>query len=253
VERFGLRDAGVVQTDPGNDEATLARAADLAAHLLDTALEDAHILGISWGTAVYATVSSFAPRRRHDVEVVPLMGGVSPTDPYIDGPALAQRIARRLTGRYRYLHAPLRVDDPDVAQGLLAQRNVAESLEVARNADVALVGIGALAADISSLLRAGYLSLEEFNMIKQQGAVGDICARHFDRNGRPTPSPFDDRMVCITLDDLKAIPTVIGVACTIPKAEAISGALRGGYLDILITDSTTAEALLRTTHDPLQA
>jgi len=244
IERFGLRAAGVADDDPGDQSSPLQRAAQLAAMILDDCLVGARVLAISWGTTVHAIVDSFAPRRRHDVEVVQLMGGVSSVEPTIDGPALVQRLARTLTGRYRYLHAPLIVDRPEVAQALLSQRNIAEALEVATSADVALVGIGALDASMSSLLRAGYLSAEEFARIAAQGVVGDICARHFDREGRPAAPEIDARLVAVRLDQLAAIPTVIGAACSVKKAAAIRGALRGGYLDIFVTDSATAEAVL---------
>jgi len=74
--------------------------------------------------------------------------------------------------------------------------------------------------------------------------VGDICARHFDREGRPAAPEIDARLVAVRLDQLAAIPTVIGAACSVKKAAAIRGALRGGYLDIFVTDSATAEAVL---------
>jgi DNA-binding transcriptional regulator LsrR (DeoR family) len=234
----------VVQAVPGDALATLQRAAQLAASLLDEQLPDARVLGISWGTTVHAIVNSFAPRRRYDVEVVQLMGGISSSEPVIDGPALVQRLARTLTGRYRYLHAPLIVDRPEVAEALLAQRNIAEALELASSAEVALVGIGALDSTLSSLLRAGYLSSEEFSAIGARGAVGDICARHFDRLGRPVAPEIDMRLISVRLDELSRIPTVIGAACSPAKAQAILGALWGGYLDILVTDSAAAEAVL---------
>jgi deoxyribonucleoside regulator len=245
VDQFGLQDAGVVLADPANPERTLNRAAELAARLLEQSLDDRQILGISWGTAVHATANAFAPRRHYDVEVVQLMGGIGPTDPMIDGPALAQRFAQRLSNRYRYLHGPLVVDAPEIAQALLAQRNNAETLEVARRSHVALVGIGALDPDVSSLLRAGYLSRAEFDAIRERGIVGDICARHFDQFGRPAAPELDRRLISITLDDLAAIPRVIGVACGEAKAVAILAALRGNHLDALVTDSLTAEAILR--------
>ncbi|MDW8403490.1 sugar-binding transcriptional regulator [Chloroflexus sp.] len=243
-EHFGLQAARVVNTVAGDFQATLWKVAHTAGELLNEYLRNAKIFAISWGTTVHAIVEAFNPRHRYDVEVVQLMGGVLSSDPAIDGPTLVQRLAHSLTGRYRYLHAPLIVDRAEVAQALISQRNIVESLEVAERADVALVGIGALDATVSSLLRAGYLSEAEFATIISLGGVGDICARHFDAQGRPVAPEIDARIIAISLERLAAIPTVIGAACGIVKAKAILGALRGGYLDILVTDSATAAAVL---------
>jgi len=244
-ERFRLRESAIVRTEHRDTAATLQRTAQLAARILDENLRGAAILGISWGTTVNAVIDAFNPRWRHDVEVVQLMGGIASTEVSIDGPVLVQRLARSLTGRYRYLHAPLIVDRPEIAEGLLSQRKIAEALEMATRADVALVGIGALDMQISSLLRAGYLSIEEFRMIGMCGVVGDICARHFDKDGRSVVPAVDARLISVQLQDLARIPTVIGTACGQAKAAAILGALRGHYLDILVTDSATAEAILQ--------
>jgi DNA-binding transcriptional regulator LsrR (DeoR family) len=244
MDRFGLREVGVVQSIPGDPQATIVQAATLAAQMLDNFLADARSLGISWGTTINAITHAFAPQRRYDVEVVQMMGGVGSSDPAIDGPALAQRLAQALTGRYRYLHAPLIVDTPMTASALLAERNIAETLNIAANVDVALVGIGAVDPAISSLMRAGYLKPEEFRAIQEAGIVGDICARHFDISGRPAAPEIDARLISISLDKIASIPLVVGAACGSPKARAILGALAGEYLDVLITDSGAAEAVL---------
>ena len=244
IDRFGLREVGVVQAIPGDLQATIDQAATLASQLLDTFLADARLLGIAWGTTIYAIAHAFAPQRRYDVEVVQMMGGVGSSDPTIDGPAVAQRLAQALTGRYRYLHAPLIVDTPTIAQALLAERNIAETLSIAAQADVALVGIGAVEPSVSSLMRAGYLLPEEFHAIQAAGVVGDICARHFDIMGQPAAPEIDERLISISLDAIANIPVVIGVACGAAKAQAILGALNGGYLDVLIVDSDAAEIVV---------
>jgi deoxyribonucleoside regulator len=244
VEQFGLREAGICRTVAGSEQATLSRLANLAVRLLETHLENAKVLAISWGTTIHAIAHSFMPRRHYDIEVVQMMGGVSPTDPAIDGPALAERLSRSLNGRYRYLHAPLIVDSAETAQALFAQRNIAETLKIAAQADVALVGIGALVPGTSSLLRAGYLSKTEFEQITAAGAVGDICAHHFDLQGRLCAHKYDERLIAVKLEEIAAIPLVIGAAFGLLKVQAILGALRGGYLDVLVTDSLTAEAVL---------
>ncbi len=252
-ERFGLREAGVVESILGSDDVTLTRAAKLAGRLLDQALENAQMLGLSLGRAVYATVNAFTPRRRYDVEVVQLMGGGSQPNPSMDGPALVEQTARRLTNRVRYLYAPIIVDSALIARGLLEQQNIAATLTLARQSDVALVGIGALSPVVSGLVGADFLTRAELDAFKAHGVVGDICGRHFDRCGRKVASDLDDRVIAITLDELKAIPIVIGVACTAVKAEAVLGALRGGFIDMLVTDSMAAEAVLELADEPVAA
>ena len=56
--------------------------------------------------------------------------------------------------------------------------------------------------------------------------------------------PLHDRRIGIELSDLKQIPKVVGVAGGMHKAEAILGALRGGYLDVLVTNEIAAIRLL---------
>ncbi len=248
---FGLREAAVVESVPGDDDLTLARAAKFAARLLDQALENVQVLGISLGRAVHATVNAFTPSRRFDVEVVQLMGAGSQANPAFDGPALIEQAARRLTNRARYLYAPNIVDSALIARALVEQTNLAATLMLARQADVALVGIGALAPVVSGLVVANVLTPEELSTFKANGVVGDICGRHFDRYGQQVISDLDNRVIAITLDELKAIPNVIGVACTAAKVEAVLGALRGGYLDTLVTDSAAAEAVLALADEPI--
>jgi DNA-binding transcriptional regulator LsrR (DeoR family) len=81
--------------------------------------------------------------------------------------------------------------------------------------------------------------------LRLQGAVGNICARHYDSNGDPVALDLDRRVVGIDLRSLREIERVIGVAGGAVKAHAILGALRGGHINVLITDESAAEEMLR--------
>jgi DNA-binding transcriptional regulator LsrR (DeoR family) len=72
--------------------------------------------------------------------------------------------------------------------------------------------------------------------------VGDICARFFDQLGREVLPATG--VIGVSLDQLRAIPEVIGIAGGMEKVRAVLGALRGGYINTLITDVTTARAVL---------
>jgi DNA-binding transcriptional regulator LsrR (DeoR family) len=143
------------------------------------------------------------------------------------------------------LHAPLIVASPGACESLLAERAVADVLSLARTADVALVGIGSTDPSISSLIRAGYLTESELYRIEEQGAVGDICARHFDISGNILDIGINRRVVGISPQDLQSIPEVIGVAGGDLKAPAILGALCGRLINVLVTDNVSAGKVLQ--------
>ena len=109
----------------------------------------------------------------------------------------------------------------------------------------ALVGIGSVDRERSSLVRAGYMSVAEMAELHAEGAVGDVCGVHIDIQGRVLDVEVNRRRIGIDLPALAAGPcTVVGVAGGRVKAAAILGALRAGFLDVLITDSNAAQAIL---------
>lgn len=130
--------------------------------------------------------------------------------------------------------------DEEVREAFLKEQRISETLELAKRADVALVGIGSVDPSVSSLIRAGYMDEEELAVIRRRGAVGDICARQFDIQGRILDIEFNRRVVRIDIESLKHIDCVIGVAGGMLKAPAILGALRGEYIDVLVTDEEVA-------------
>jgi DNA-binding transcriptional regulator LsrR (DeoR family) len=178
-----------------------------------------------------------------NIKVVQMIGAVGTEDPLIDGPDLARLLGSIYGGEYRYLHAPLIVDNPELREALLEEPRIQGTLQLAREADIALVGVGSLEPAFSSLLRAGYLDERSLRKLREQGAVGDICARHYDADGRVMPIELNERIVGIELGALRRVGCVIGVAGGEAKAEAILGALRGGHLKVLVTDSAAASKL----------
>ena len=117
-------------------------------------------------------------------------------------------------------------------------------IERAQQADIALVGIGTTQPELYSLLRAGYVSQEEAQRIRASGAVGDICAQHYALNGEWLDIDINRRAVGVDLGTVARIKTVIGVAGGSPKGSAILGALRGRYVNVLITDDQAAQKVL---------
>ena len=74
--------------------------------------------------------------------------------------------------------------------------------------------------------------------------MGDVCARYFDMDGQPAGGPVDERVLAVSLADLRLIPTVVGVASGREKAPGILGAVRGQVVDVLVCDASAARAVL---------
>ena len=242
--RFGLVHARVLSGRGQPYEETLRGLGALAARYVESILTGGMVLGISWGVAVYSTVRALRPERHLPITVVQMVGAVGEGDPLIDGPDLARLLANVYGGEYRYLHAPLIVEDARAREALLQEPRIRETLRLAGQADVALVGIGAPTPEVYSLLRAGYVDREALARLRAQGVVGDICARHYDAQGRVMDIELNHRIVGIELEALHGIGQVIGVAGGEAKAEAILGALRGGHVNVLVTDDAAARKVL---------
>lgn len=216
----------------------------LAARYLEGIVDEGAILGISWGTAVRSTVQALEPKREFPVTVVQMIGATGASDSRTDGPDLARALANLYGGRSHILHAPLLVEDSQVRELLLEEPHIRRTLDLARRADIALVGIGTTEPELSSFVRAGYLSREALRNLRERGAVGDICGWHYDIQGRVLQIPMNERIVGIRLEELDHVGTVVGVAGGEPKLRAVLGALKGQHLDVLVTDDATAEGVL---------
>jgi len=71
-----------------------------------------------------------------------------------------------------------------------------------------------------------------------------VLARFYDAQGRQQDTPLRDRVLALELDELRGIPLRVGVAHGREKVPGILGATSGGIVDVLITDRTTACAVL---------
>ncbi|MFO7663359.1 MAG: sugar-binding transcriptional regulator [Chloroflexota bacterium] len=244
-DRFDLDTVLVSRRGSLEYERMLMQLGRMAAGYLDEVLDDPCLIGISWGTAVYEVVTAMRARRLRGTQVVQMIGGLGLGDQQIDGPGVAMQLAERLGGRYFTLNAPHIAADEQTRDSLLSLRAIRESLQLALKAQYAIVGIGSVDANRSSLLRTGYLTRRELNAIKASGAVGDICGTHFDAKGNVLDIDINHRVVGIDLKALRSKPCrVVAVSGGRVKGPAIAGALQGNLIDVLITDSNAAEEVL---------
>ena len=241
---FHLREAHVVLSKGRDDDTVREGMGVLAARVIDREVTEGTILGISYGRSLACTIEALSPTRRVSTTVVPIIGALGSDNPFIDGPELVRSMAQIYGGEFRYLPAPLLVDHVRTRNTLLQSPQIFETLALARRANIVLMGIGALTPGYSSMIWAGYLSEPELSLLRDQGAAGHMAAQFYDINGRLLDVEVNQRSVGIGIKALLGKDFVIAVAGSEGKAEAILGALRGRYLDVLVTDDTAARKVL---------
>jgi DNA-binding transcriptional regulator LsrR (DeoR family) len=244
-KKFGVREVRILVRRSLTYAQMLTRLGSLGARLLDKALQDELTLGVSWGTAVYEVVNAMRPRHRPNMKVIQLVGALGSANPEVDGPELAQWMARLYQGRYQTLPTPLVVDTAETRDALMRDSHVRDVLEQASNVEIALVGVGTSDPRKSGLVRSGHVTNAEGGAIARAGAVGEVCAIHYDIYGEVMDIPIAHRTIGIQADTLRQIPFTIGVSGGPMKAPAILGALRAGFIDALVTDDETAKLVLR--------
>jgi len=241
---YGLKEALVV-TPSSHAAATLvSELGPVAAACLTRGLQGNEVVAISWGTAVLSVVDALQPASLPDVRVVQLIGSLGELEAKTHGADLVRRMAQALGAKPRLIHAPGIVKEKVVRDALVMDPQVADTLELAGRADVALVGLGVFEPGSTLLANGDTLNAAEVEELKAAGVVGDIALQFFDREGRKVSHPIHERVVGTDLDTIKGIPRVIGVAGGKEKVAVIRGALHGRLINVLVTDDQTALQLL---------
>ena len=243
--KYGLREVVIADTGDEEDEQLLLPALGAAAATyLETTLTGGDHIGISsWSSSLLATVEALRPRPTKVAEqVVQVLGGV--------GAVSAQAHATRLTGRLAqltgaeavFLPAPGLVSSKSTLRALLSDPGIQSVFTAYESLSLLLVGIGSLAP--SPLLEQSGNAVADADQqrLRAAGAVGDVCLRFFNDSGAHVRT-LDDRVVGIGAAALRAVPRRVGVAGGLRKVSAIEAALRGGWVNVLVTDYEVATRL----------
>lgn len=235
---FSLKEVILAASHPYEEERrhSVARA---AASYLERHVLDGMVVTVGMGRNTGEIPDFFFPPRNLDCTFVSAMGNSPHVGESINPNNICRRLAANARARAIYLHAPATVESLQAKEILLAQEAVGPILDLARKADLALIGIGT-PSDDATLVRMDCISREEAKGLAQSGVVGDLLGTTFDKDGQVMVSPMRNHIMGLTLEDLRGIPTVIAVVSEKGKSGAILGALRTGVLHVLITETENA-------------
>ena len=239
-DRYGLADVVVADAvDADNVTSAIGAAGSV---YIETTLGAGDRVGISsWSSTVLAAVDAMAPRTVRPVEaVVQVLGGVGLPAVQAKATHLAEELGRFTGVGPTLFPAPGIVSSVSGRQALMADPYIGDVAARWPTLTVLLAGIGSLQP--SELLRqsGNAVSADDQETLRTAGAVGDVCLRFFDADGRFVDTTVNERVLGIGVDELRAIPRRVGFAGGRHKHGAIRAAVRGGWVNVLITDVHTA-------------
>lgn len=256
VERLRLRDAVVIPLGEARDlKEDLGTA---AARYFEKVAADGARVGLSCGYTLYQLIRALRERRFRDLEIYPLSGESTLQLVDLFPNTLVGMMAAKYRPHVRAYALPVQVLGSFAAaqrerRRLLQRGEVRRIYEAASDVDIVLVGIGMIGE-----ATAGFCSLAEFygvsvRRLRALGVVGEVNYHPFDRDGqlidRKELRPLTQRVLAVPPSRLRELSgqygkLVIAVAGGPDKHEAILGAMRGRFANVLVTDEETAEALL---------
>ena len=247
---YGLKDVVIVENsvlDTRSEAASymFGKASDY----LHSFFKEGDQIGVAMGNTLNNVVSTNKTYEKFkNLLFVAMEGGISQstidgTD--VQGNELARKFADKFGGTYIQFLSPAVFSDHKVLEYFMKEKAVNYILDEFKKLNVIVVGIGIPDRTDHTLAKAGYITGRELKTLVDNGAIGDMCLQFFDRDGNTDRFRFfNDRVAAMRLEDIRRIPSKIGIAGGERKAEAVIGAVRGGYINILIIDNECARRLI---------
>ena len=233
IERYDLKDCFIVPA-PALVEETNENIAKAASLYIGSRIPEEAFINIGYGDTSGKILNHLAIHAEHTLSCVSLTGGVSYYLPNANSSIFNSRLY--------LIPTPLLASTEEMAAAMKTEKSVKEIEALIPLSYLSVVGIGAM-SDNATILQSGILSQNDFLLLKRNGAVGDILSHFIDADGNVVSTGLEERTISTSLDTLRELKNVVGVAAGVHKTTAILAALRGKYLDTLITDEDTALAL----------
>lgn len=244
-DRYGLTEAIVIDCSEDRDGAIMARIGEAAAHFLEVTLQQDEIIGVSsWSQTILRMVDNIHPLKSAKAKyIVQILGGMGDASVQTHATQLTARLAKLTGGEPRLLLVQGITSSREAKLVMLADPVVRGTMDLFGRLSLAIVGIGAV--EPSELLaRSGNtFSPQEMAMLHEAGAVGEISYRFYDKQGKPVETPLNERVIGISLEDLRRTDRVMALGGGESKTQAIDGALKLGVIDVFVTDKFTAARL----------
>ncbi len=244
TDRFNLKLCDIAPCHPNDTENEIkSNLGEVGAQIMERFIRNLKPITVALGSGstLQECIDRIDSFNRPEHNITSLAGMTTPegTPSKFD---LVTSFAQKTKSRRYHLPAPLVLPTSTERSNLqsLSIYRVVESLSL--NADVTFVSISPLLND-SPFRHEGFIDKDELNKLNEKGACGEILGQVFDEKGVLINSAFNDRLAGVRIEP----PTkrlIIGISGGSAKHRPLLAALRGQWVNGLVTDEVTARYLL---------
>lgn len=250
LDRFQLKKIIIVRSakEMKNEQkkVAIAQATD---EYLSSILEDNQVVGFSWGSMLSTFANHIKQKQTKSILCVPMIGGPAgklSSDFHVN--TITYEAAKKLNGKALLIDAPAFPESKEMKAALMKNDFNQELMAIWKKMNIAIFGIGSpnLSGEQTWM---DFYGEDILQTLTQQEVVGDVISRFYTNQGKHVSSVLDNKIIGMDITDLMNVETRIGLAESVEKAQAILGALRGNYINVLVTMEETARELLRIDND----
>ncbi len=200
-------------------------------------------IGITWGRTIAHMVESLPYDLINLNKITELTGGYGMFDPRMSTSSLAPLLAKKTHASCYQMHAPIISSNEIITKNLKRDDSIKRTFNMAKNSDIAIFGAANL-SDKSMLYQAGTLTADDLSELKDNGVIGSIIGRFFDKDGNEVKTKFQKRSVSIEWEDFLKIPQRVALIGGANKSECLYGLVKGSIPTTLIIDDIAAVRLM---------
>lgn len=241
-DAYQLTQALVIPADDASQQRSYERVVRASSDWLPQLLESGDMLGVAWGETIYR-LSEIAPRLTLEDLVIVQLVGSRPSALGFAAESCSATLAQRFGAQCINLHVPMLLSNPELCRQLIAEPVVAEQLQYVADCSKVIFAAGTCFDD-SHIVRTGIISPREIANYRRKGAVGVICGRLIDIDGNAMSVPGEDRMIGVTLEQMRDKELGLLVCAEPERVTAARAAIAGGYVTHFACCSNTARLLL---------
>ncbi len=234
---MGIKKVKISKGDINSNRLSMDMLGKVAAGEIESRIENGDTIAITGGRTLRCVADAFTPQIKHQgIKVVPGRGGIG-TDPEIQSNTIASILADKLDAKSDILYLPDMLN-PRIARTIMQEPNIKKIMATIKNVDMLIFGIGVS----EEMAQRRGLARPIIDMISQRRAVGEAFGYYFNENGDIV---YLSHTIGITLDEMKSIDKIIGIAGGAKKAKAILSVMRNIKNTVLVTDESAADEMCR--------